>query len=218
MSAQNYKIYINEVEVILTNEKLTSAQITSSGKHVLHVQYLSKVRDILNCIDMCEKGTNINTVYIHFADLEKLWDDFKSLFTINTAAGGLVENEKGEFLFFFRRGNWDLPKGKTEKGETKKQTAIREVEEETGLTQLVIQKKITVTYHTFKNNSGNRILKESHWYHMNTHHQKTVPQASEDIEKIIWCSIAEFKNYCTPAYRNIHDVVDNFLSQNNAPT
>ena len=49
------------------------------------------------------------------------------------AAGGLVTNENNELLMIFRRGKWDLPKGKLDKGETIEECAIREVEEETGI-------------------------------------------------------------------------------------
>ena len=52
------------------------------------------------------------------------------------AAGGLVNNEKDEILMIFRRGKWDLPKGKLDKGETLEECAVREVEEETGLKKL----------------------------------------------------------------------------------
>jgi 8-oxo-dGTP pyrophosphatase MutT (NUDIX family) len=37
---------------------------------------------------------------------------FFSLFKIIEAAGGVVKNGRGEILFIFRRGKWDLPKGK----------------------------------------------------------------------------------------------------------
>ena len=49
------------------------------------------------------------------------------------AAGGLVTNAQGEILWIFRRGFWDLPKGKLDDGETIQSCAIREVEEETGI-------------------------------------------------------------------------------------
>ncbi len=73
-------------------------------------------------------------------DLEKLKKAFFKLFKPVTAAGGLVENEKGEVLLIFRRGKWDLPKGKLDPGETIEQCAVREVEEETGLKNIELKK------------------------------------------------------------------------------
>ncbi len=55
------------------------------------------------------------------------------------AAGGLVLNEKGEVLFMFRKGKWDLPKGKLDPGETMDACALREVMEETGLVQVELK-------------------------------------------------------------------------------
>ena len=49
------------------------------------------------------------------------------------AAGGLVQNTNGDFLFMERNNTLDLPKGKLEKGESDEEGALREVEEETGV-------------------------------------------------------------------------------------
>ena len=76
------------------------------------------------------------------SDLEKLKKAFFKHFTHIEAAGGIVENEKKELLFIYRLGKWDLPKGKVEKGESIAETAVREVEEETGATNLKLKKKV----------------------------------------------------------------------------
>jgi 8-oxo-dGTP pyrophosphatase MutT (NUDIX family) len=74
----------------------------------------------------------------------------KSKISVQKAGGGLVYNTKGEILFIFRNGKWDLPKGGIEKNEKIKQTAVREVEEETGVTGLEVVEKLPKTYHVFK--------------------------------------------------------------------
>ena len=61
--------------------------------------------------------------------LESIFDYSKGI----VAAGGIVKNEEGKTLIIFRRGFWDLPKGKVEKGEKIINAAQREVEEETGV-------------------------------------------------------------------------------------
>jgi 8-oxo-dGTP pyrophosphatase MutT (NUDIX family) len=58
------------------------------------------------------------------------------------AAGGLVFNENKELLMIYRRSKWDLPKGKLDEGETIEECAIREVEEETGVQQIILGKLI----------------------------------------------------------------------------
>src|SRR5712675_1894974 len=97
------------------------------------------------------------------------------------AAGGLVQNERGEVLFMFRKGKWDLPKGKLDPGETLENCALREVTEETGVSQLELTKFLLVTEHEYEE-KGMAILKETHWYLMKTNgKQILVPQAEEDI-------------------------------------
>jgi len=119
-------------------------------------------------------------IFLH-NNLEELKKAFWKKFVILQTAGGLVYNEKGEFLIIFRRGKWDLPKGKIDPGETLEECAIREVNEETGLTNLTIEKPLTITYHTYDEN-GKHILKENHWYIMQTKGaQKLTAQVEEDI-------------------------------------
>lgn len=102
------------------------------------------------------------------------------------AAGGVVENEKGDFLFIYRNHKWDLPKGKLEKGEKKKTGAVREVEEECGIKVNSIGKKICVTYHTYKS-KGEVILKRTHWYQMTFKGEGELkPQLEEGITKVLW--------------------------------
>lgn len=107
-------------------------------------------------------------------------------FRIIRAAGGLVFNDKGEALFIFRRGKWDLPKGKLDEGESLEACAIREVEEETGLKNVVLKEFLLTTYHTYEE-KGEQILKESHWYTMEVKgKQELKPQTEEDITGIRW--------------------------------
>jgi 8-oxo-dGTP pyrophosphatase MutT (NUDIX family) len=53
------------------------------------------------------------------------------------SAGGVIINSKGLVLVVSQHGtSWSLPKGTLEPGEDKKAAAIREIEEETGITKL----------------------------------------------------------------------------------
>ena len=180
---------------------------------VLLARYTGKTKSLLNYIDMCEKNGNANCVIIHHHDYPQLKSDFLGLFTIVEASGGLIVNENQDFLFIFRRGFWDLPKGKMEKGESKKQTAKREVVEETGIDSVKIISKLGITNHTYKNRSGKRMIKKSHWYLMSGSDQKLKPQLEEDITMAKWIDIEELNNKYSPVFLNILDVVSFYKEQ-----
>jgi 8-oxo-dGTP pyrophosphatase MutT (NUDIX family) len=119
------------------------------------------------------------------------------------AAGGIVQNDYGEVLLMYRLGKWDLPKGKQDEGETLEQCALREVEEETGLTDIELVRKINVTYHDYVQD-GNTITKETHWYAMKVEGRpKTIPQTTEDIEEIRWVKGEELQTLLSLSYANI---------------
>ncbi len=122
-------------------------------------------------------------------------------------AGGLVENEKGEYLLIHRRGKWDLPKGKLDKGETIEQCAVREVEEETGLQKPELKKPLTITYHTY-DEFGKHILKDSHWYKMKVKGPQSIkPQTEEDIHDIKWVKKKDLSTYMQNTFPSIKDVL-----------
>lgn len=140
-------------------------------------------------------------------DIEKLKKQFWKHFTIIKAAGGLVQNENSDVLMIFRRGKWDLPKGKLEKGEDLEICAVREVQEETGVNEVEIQQFLVVTYHTY-NEFGKHILKESYWYLMNAAPgQKLTPQTEEDIFSIEWVRQDAIKEKLKNTFPSIKDVI-----------
>ena len=123
------------------------------------------------------------------------------------AGGGLVENEKGEILFMFRRGKWDLPKGKLDPGETLAACALREVSEETGVTRLELKKFLLVTEHEYEEN-GLPILKETHWYQIIANgNQLLIPQTEEDITELKWLGPSDFSIVQQNTYPGILDVL-----------
>lgn len=145
-------------------------------------------------------------VFFH-PDLEELKKAFYKKFTLVLAAGGLVENEKKEILIIHRRGKWDLPKGKLDKGEKLEECAVREVEEETGLTEVKLTAPLMITYHTY--HEGTKfILKESHWYSMKVKgKQNLVPQTEEDIHDIRWVKAADLGPYMKDSFPSVTDVL-----------
>lgn len=148
-------------------------------------------------------------LHSHLDDLKKT---FWKKFTIVQAAGGLVSNPANETLMIFRRGKWDLPKGKLDPGETLEQCAIREVEEETGLKKIQLKEHLLTTYHTY-HESGKFILKESYWYRMHISQQQLlVPQAEEDIAEARWVPAAQLPALLENTFPSVKDVLEKALS------
>ena len=140
-------------------------------------------------------------------DFNELKKAFWKKFTIIKAAGGLVLNEKNKLLMIFRRGKWDLPKGKLDDGETLEQCAVREVEEETGLTKIKLTSPLLTTFHTY--HEGSRfILKESYWYNMKVEGKQLLqPQTEEDIIEIKWVTIKEAEKLFPECFPSVIDVI-----------
>jgi len=133
-------------------------------------------------------------IFVH-SDLDELRKAFFKKFKIVPAGGGLVQNPKNEYLLIFRRGKWDLPKGKLDDGETIEECAVREVEEETGITDIRLHEPLLVTWHTYHHGTE-FALKESHWYAMSIgREQQLVPQQEEDIVEARWVPLKNIAKY-----------------------
>src|SRR5437870_4867788 len=128
------------------------------------------------------------------------------------AAGGLVTNDNNELLMIFRRGKWDLPKGKLDNGETIEECAVREVEEETGIRNLKLDKLVGNTYHEyFDKYVKDDVIKETHWFAMKVKgNTNLIPQTEEDIEKIIWADDKTIQECLQNTYPNIKEIIEKF--------
>ena len=130
----------------------------------------------------------------------------KKPFKVIKAAGGVVIKDN-KMLLMFRRGVWDLPKGKLDNGESSRQGAAREVEEETGVS-VFVSERICTTWHTYKLNE-NRILKRTKWYRMSVlDDSRMTPQAEEDIERLAWLDRRETQLALTNSFSSIRYVID----------
>ena len=180
-------------------------------KKTLEVRYSGNHKTFFHCIDSLEKKSPYERIILFADDYKKLKADLRSLFIIVKAGGGLVLNEKDKGLFIYRRGHWDLPKGKCDPGETRKATAVREVQEETGVTDLVRDHLIMKTRHVYKNRMGKRVLKITNWYLMHAPEQKLHPEEREQIEKAKWLELHDFLENYYPTFHTIHDVIEEYL-------
>ena len=147
---------------------------------------------------------------VEVSDLQSFMDEVKSALLFIKAGGGYVLNDRGDLLMIFRRGFWDLPKGKLDKGETIEECAIREVEEECGISRLSIISGAFSTFHLY-NEKGKTIVKESVWYKMrSTDKSELVPQTEEDILEARWVATPVSSDLIDEAYLSIREVINYF--------
>ena len=140
------------------------------------------------------------------------FDDFVSKRKYIHAAGGLVQNTGGDFLFMERNNTIDLPKGKLEKGESDEEGALREVEEETGVSGLEIIRPLIETYHTYSMN-GKDVIKRTAWFLMQVEGTpEPIPQVEEGIFWVKWMNKEEVSQYILKAYVSVGAV---WLAANN---
>ena len=190
---QMYKVFVNDKPLFLTNQifKETDFQLfllESVDFKQLIVKYFQN---------------KIQKAYLYHPDEKEIMKVLKTKIPVNKAGGGLVYNKNGEVLFIFRNGKWDLPKGGTNKGEEIEDTAMREVEEETGVNGLSISKKLQKTYHIFKRN-GVYKLKITHWFEIHSNFDGIpIGQAEEGIEKVEWKNPEQIKEALKNSYENI---------------
>ncbi|MEI7662230.1 MAG: NUDIX domain-containing protein [Bacteroidota bacterium] len=145
--------------------------------------------------------------------------EFVSFFKYIPAAGGLVKNEKGEFLFIHRLGFWDLPKGKIDKKdlrdpgssiqdhESARNAAIREVKEETGLKSVTITGSLPSTWHIYTAKEK-RILKQTAWFEMAAESSQPLkPQTTEGIFLVKWTPVNAIHCILTHTYASIRELL-----------
>jgi 8-oxo-dGTP pyrophosphatase MutT (NUDIX family) len=135
---------------------------------------------------------------------------FFSLFSIVDAAGGMVSNSENLLLSIFRWGKWDLPKGKVEKDEKLEETAVREVEEECGISGFKNNGLNSVTYHIYEHprKPGKWILKQTYWFDMlYCGSQKLCPQINEDIVDAKWFSKSEIGNVIENTWASLKPLI-----------
>lgn len=206
---QRYKIYINESPLILTQTS-DIADESAFERSLIHAMYRGKPKMLFNYIELLEKNKHHDGIIIQADNVNQLWKDFKSLYYYIKAGGGLVLNPFGKILLIYRRNVWDLPKGKQDPGETLAETALREVREETGLTNLRIIERLDNGYHCYMM-SKQRTLKRTRWYLMQTNSpSQLLLQKEEGIQDAAWFDPREVPNLKMPMYNNIRDVILRF--------
>lgn len=200
-----YKVFINEKKIVLSEKPENSPKTMNyDGMHSFEFAV-----DLLT-------NTPSQGINIYHQDLDQLWADFKGFFRNIEAAGGLVLNPEHQILFIHRLGKWDLPKGKIEKGESKELAAVREVQEECGLSDLELRDFINATYHIYTERDGSKVLKTTYWFEMFYRGNETPkPQIEEGISEVGWKNEEEIKTEILPStFENIRLILNDFKNKN----
>jgi len=198
-----YKVFINQKPVIFTSSDQFDAELINK-KNVL---VLNGITFPKKQADLIVKG-KLPYTFVVCASISKVWKDFIKKFTIIHAGGGLVLNNKSEMLFIFRKGKWDLPKGKLDRGEKISACALREVKEECGIKALKLGPPACTTYHMYTE-KGKHIIKISSWFmmkHIKT--EKLIPQIEEDITKLKFFSK---NNYFRTVKKNTYPLIADLI-------
>ncbi|ROI08940.1 NUDIX domain-containing protein [Chryseobacterium sp. H3056] len=198
-----YKVFVNE-------KKLTISKYPGDIEKKLRFEGFATLEI---AVDLLE-NTSCPELNIYGDEIEEIWEDFTHMFKVIEAAGGIVHNSKGEILFIRRLGKWDLAKGKIEKGESLEQAALREIEEETGLKELILEEFLNTTFHIYTERNGDRILKTTYWFSVEYVGDKApVPQTEEGISEVCWKNEEEIKNTVWGnTFQNIKLIINQYWS------
>jgi 8-oxo-dGTP pyrophosphatase MutT (NUDIX family) len=202
------KIYFNDKPLFLCDEVNKTLEPFRHHDDTILIDEFS-TQAVNSMLHEMERPAIHAGIFVH-NNLPALQKAIWKKFTVIKAAGGLVHTKKKDILLIFRRGKWDLPKGKLDNGETLEHCATREVGEETGITQIQLKKPLLTTYHTY-HESGKFILKESYWFEMITPDNQTlIPQLAENIQEAIWANEAKVKECLLHSFPSVVDVIQHF--------
>ena len=205
---QRYTVFLNDRMITISQDdcftvnRSNEMAIDFTDEHALNKAYMRFYQDT-ECINL-----KIKTAH-NFPEACK---SFNKMFTSIKASGGIVRNQKKEYLFIKRLGVWDLPKGKLHKKESIQDGALREVTEETGLNSLTITKQLPSTFHIYTDRKGREILKETYWFEMMCNEdQQLVPQLEEDISEVIWFTDRDLNIPMQNTYASLRYLLQNYL-------
>jgi ADP-ribose pyrophosphatase YjhB (NUDIX family) len=199
------KIYFNDKPLVLTDDTTTyiAENPVAAGYLALSGNDMTVFQTAFEHLGKDNSIGAIVTAPSHQALLATL----RKLYEPVGAAGGIVQSENGKVLLIFRRGKWDLPKGKIDRGEAVSDCALREVKEETGIQDISLGDRVCDTWHVYSMH-GKNLLKHTTWFSMyGSENQTLMPQAEENIEEVRWVAITELPQYYNKAYQAIREVL-----------
>jgi 8-oxo-dGTP pyrophosphatase MutT (NUDIX family) len=158
-----------------------------------------------------QSDKSIYSINIYGTDIQHVWKIFRIYFTEVGAAGGLVKHTSGRYLFIEKKGKLDLPKGHIEPGEEAEMCALREVNEECGISGHTVVKAIEPSYHTYSW-EGISYLKKTSWFLMEYNGEMVIePQREEGITKVEWLFPDELNSIKSNAWLSLMDIINSSI-------
>ncbi len=197
------------ITIYFTDKSLKFAPadyVAQAGERVIVPSELTRAK-VINFFETC------NTIVALCDDCHSAFEHFAAQFVAVEAAGGVVFNDDEQLLMILRRNRWDLPKGHIEPGEDAATAALREVEEETGVSELKIVASVCNTLHAYCV-YGKWELKRTHWFAMRSKNCSTVPQSEEGIEAVAWCGAQSLAQNLKTTYPTIREVIYEYSCKN----
>lgn len=195
----NHTVYFADKAVIFTSDEPGGEWYAVAPADLTDVSpaKVTKILESHNCLAVVS------------ADPDAAFNSFAAGFVQVEAAGGVVVNDRGEWLMMRRNGRWDLPKGHLECGEGIEACAAREIAEETGVCAQVVR-PLCETWHAYYFPKTERWeLKRTHWYELHTAAcGDLVPQTEEGIESVAWCAPAEAAAHAAESFPTVHTVLE----------
>lgn len=200
-----YKVFFKD-RVFLLSDDVSLLEKSSNSFS------FSSEKELHNLISEFENNEDNKMIIVVYKDINRLFTAFSSAFINIAAAGGLVTKDSS-FLAIKRFGLWDLPKGHVEENEKIDIAAVREVEEECGISNPEIVKELEPTFHTYML-EGKKILKKTYWYKMSYQGDEIpYPQEEEGIEEAKWMHFSEKSSFKENTYETLKDLLDE-ISEN----
>ncbi len=199
-------VFINQRPLYFVEKTHSLANIADEARHLKAI-YQGNKAVLKHYAQILDEPNCAYAAISIIGEPDKIMADFETLYRLQPAAGGVIRNLEGNVLLIFRRGSWDLPKGKIDEGELSEAAALREVSEEVGLHNCEVVRPLTISYHTFVDRKGRNILKPTYWYLMETPDDVVTLQTEEDIEASVWTNPSEFMQTEEPVYPNIRRVL-----------
>ncbi len=106
---------------------------------------------------------------------------------------------------------WIFPKGHAETQETPSETALRELQEETGVKDVLIGNKAPITIYYSFTHEGVRIEKTVEYFVGMCASTDTFISQPHEVKELKWCSFEEAQNLLT--HQNSRDVLEKAKSQ-----
>ena len=197
-----YKVFIYDRPVYLCNQ-WPENELDEDQFLLVNVRVPSDIELVFSTL---EDNSSLKAVYMVSPNIENHWSEYTKRLVLIQAAGGLVFNHNRDLLFIFRRGCWDLPKGKLDPGETIEQAAVREVEEECGIEGVQLGSKLLTMHHTYPH-KGKMVLKETHWFEMSYEGIDFKPESKEQITEVSWVAKYDFPKILANTYMSIAEIV-----------